>query len=76
MRRVLKDPTSTYPYLELQLLDMEPMVDGSIDHSLTPFGSLFGVFEDAANSIRVIVIRVSSDEIGEYADVRIELGGA
>ena len=76
VRRVLKDPTSTYPYLELQLLDMEPMVDGSIDHSLTPFGSLFGVFEDAANSIRVIVIRVSSDEIGEYADVRIELGGA
>ena len=69
VRRVTKSASS--PYGRVELLDMEPN-GGSLDHSLAPFGTRFGVFADAPNGIRVVVIGVGTDATGEYADVRIE----
>ncbi len=70
VRRVTK--SASYPYGQVELLDMDPMNGGARDHSLTPFGALFGVFDDTANGIRIVVIRVGTDATGDYADVRIE----
>ncbi len=70
VRQVMKSPSDLYGPVEL--LDMEPMNGGTLDHSLTPFGTLFGLFDDTATGIRIWVMSVGTDSIGEYADVRIE----
>lgn len=71
VRRVTTDPSSTRRYGQVHLLDMDPMNGASLVHSLTPFGPMF-VFEDAGNGLRVWLTGVGVDEVGAYADVRID----